>query len=382
MAVPLFNLAPNLTDSDSDSLALLLILKYKFILRAGTMTFGKQNTFPESFGLLDQAFLSGINFFDSTEMYPVVQRAQTQCQGRSKERRFGHQSCKVPSGQMTWIRDGPKCLNAKNITEAIVDRFAKANNCLAYSRAALLNPPRPPRRIKFFFAKQWRCLSSTSPPILPTLTLILWPSLSSSNTNSFFVGTMTFGEQNTFPESFGLVDQAFLSGINFFDSTEMYPVVQRAQTQGRSQERRFGHLGCKIPPGQMTWILDDPKCLNAKNITEAIDGSYVPMFGETEYDPTRYFCSIPIDKQLDALGRAVDSGKIRYGVMRFVQVAERGTHHPKIVSVLVVYLIIALSVKCLYCIVADFWTNTTYCLFHRTRTAWSVELLIHFQMLG
>ncbi|CAB4317714.1 unnamed protein product [Prunus armeniaca] len=61
--------------------------------------------------------------------------------------------------------------------------------------------------------------------------------------------------------------------------------------------------------------------------------SYVPMFGETEYDPTRHFCSIPIDKQLDALGRAVDSGKIRYGVMRFVQVAERGTHHPKIVSV-------------------------------------------------
>ncbi|CAL8170642.1 unnamed protein product [Prunus armeniaca] len=163
---------------------------------------------------------------------------------------------------------------------------------------------------------------------------------------------MTFGEQNTFPESFGLVDQAFLSGINFFDSTEMYPVVQRAQTRGRSQERRFGHLGCEIPPGQMTWILDGPKCLNAKNITEAIDGgfakpnsdyrqidmnltmgSYVPMFGETEYDPTRHFCSIPIEKQLDALGRAVDSGKIRYGVMRFVQVAERGTHHPKIVSV-------------------------------------------------
>ncbi|KAI5340654.1 hypothetical protein L3X38_019928 [Prunus dulcis] len=72
MEVPLFNLAPNLTDSESDSLALPLILKYKFILRAGMMNFGKQNTFPESFGLLDQAFLSGINFFDSTEMYPMV----------------------------------------------------------------------------------------------------------------------------------------------------------------------------------------------------------------------------------------------------------------------------------------------------------------------
>ncbi|PQQ21933.1 protein tas-like isoform X2 [Prunus yedoensis var. nudiflora] len=63
------------------------------------------------------------------------------------------------------------------------------------------------------------------------------------------------------------------------------------------------------------------------------------MFGEIEYDPTRKFSSIPIDEQLDALGRAVDSGKIRYvglsnetpyGVMKFVQVAAR---HPKIVSV-------------------------------------------------
>ncbi|ONH92205.1 hypothetical protein PRUPE_8G162600 [Prunus persica] len=57
---------------------------------------------------------------------------------------------------------------------------------------------------------------------------------------------MNFGEQNTFRESFGLLDQAFLAGINFFDSAEMYPVVQRAQTQGRSEERRFGNQACLI----------------------------------------------------------------------------------------------------------------------------------------
>ncbi|ONI26407.1 hypothetical protein PRUPE_1G022700 [Prunus persica] len=65
------------------------------------------------------------------------------------------------------------------------------------------------------------------------------------------------------------------------------------------------------------------------------------MFEEIEYDPTRQFCSIATDEQLDALGRAVDSGQIKYvglgnetpyGVMKFVQVAERGTRHPKIVS--------------------------------------------------
>lgn len=80
---------------------------------------------------------------------------------------------------------------------------------------------------------------------------------------------MTFGEQNTVPQSFQLLDKAFDSGINFFDSAEMYgiffalsvhffffflpclffsftlnfgysmvryPVPQRAETQGRSEE--------------------------------------------------------------------------------------------------------------------------------------------------
>ncbi|KAB2605226.1 aldo-keto reductase-like [Pyrus ussuriensis x Pyrus communis] len=188
------------------------------------------------------------------------------------------------------------------------------------------------------------------------------------------LGTMTFGEQNSLPESFRLLGGALEAGINFFDSAEMYPVVQRAETQGRSEEylgrwireskipRNSVVLATKVtgPSGQMTWIRDGPKCLDARNIADAIDSSlrrlqtdyidlyqihwpdrYVPMFGETEYDPTRQFCSIPIEEQLDALGRAVDSGKIRYvglsnetpyGVMKFVQVAERSTYRPKIVS--------------------------------------------------
>ncbi len=36
------------------------------------------------------------------------------------------------------------------------------------------------------------------------------------------------------------------------------------------------------------------------------------MFGETEYDPSRQFGSIPIEEQLDALGRAVDAGKVSF----------------------------------------------------------------------
>ncbi|KAK4558530.1 hypothetical protein RGQ29_008030 [Quercus rubra] len=188
------------------------------------------------------------------------------------------------------------------------------------------------------------------------------------------LGTMTFGEQNTLPQSFRLLDEAFGAGINFFDSAEMYPVPQRAETQGRSEEylgrwirdRKISRdrvvLATKVtgPSGQMAWIRGGPKCLDHRNITEAIDNSllrmrtdyidlyqihwpdrYVPMFGETEYDPTQQFSSVDIEEQLDALGRAIDAGKIRYiglsnetpyGIMKFIQIAERGPGHPKIVS--------------------------------------------------
>lgn len=37
---------------------------------------------------------------------------------------------------------------------------------------------------------------------------------------------------------------------------------------------------------------------------------YVPMFGETEYDPSKQFTSVPMEEQLDALGKAVDADKI------------------------------------------------------------------------
>lgn len=34
------------------------------------------------------------------------------------------------------------------------------------------------------------------------------------------------------------------------------------------------------------------------------------MFGETDYDPGRQYNSVSFEEQLDALGRAVDAGKV------------------------------------------------------------------------
>ncbi|XP_019188394.1 PREDICTED: uncharacterized protein LOC109182695 isoform X2 [Ipomoea nil] len=189
------------------------------------------------------------------------------------------------------------------------------------------------------------------------------------------LGTMTFGEQNTFSQSIQILDRALDAGINFFDSAEMYPVPQRAETQGRSEEF-FGRwikerkiprdnviFATKVsgPSGQMSWIRNGPESLDAWNVTEAIDNSllraktdyidlyqihwpdrYVPMFGGTEYDPLLNFSSVSFEEQISALSRAVDAGKIRYiglsnetpyGIMKFLQVAESGTGYHRIVSV-------------------------------------------------
>lgn len=75
------------------------------------------------------------------------------------------------------------------------------------------------------------------------------------------LGTMTFGEGNSYGEACELLGAAADAGVNFFDTAEMYPVPQRAETQGRSEEFLGRWLkGCgrrddvviatKAPPGR------------------------------------------------------------------------------------------------------------------------------------
>ncbi|XP_019711101.2 uncharacterized protein [Elaeis guineensis] len=187
-------------------------------------------------------------------------------------------------------------------------------------------------------------------------------------------GTMTFGEQNSLPQSFRLLDEAFEAGVNFFDSAEMltslsvsgasaksYSGVEREVSRSLDERAEDTARPCRCgyqdatfievtvllrpqvtgPSGQMTWIRGGPKSLDANNILEAIDNSYVPMFGETEYDPSRQYASVAIEEQLGALGKAVDAGKIRYiglsnetpyGVMKFNRLAENIRLNSNLVS--------------------------------------------------
>lgn len=59
--------------------------------------------------------------------------------------------------------------------------------------------------------------------------------LSCADPRNFPPGTMLFGESTTACSAATLLNQAAESGVNFFDTAEMYPVPQRAATQGRSE---------------------------------------------------------------------------------------------------------------------------------------------------
>ena len=47
---------------------------------------------------------------------------------------------------------------------------------------------------------------------------------------------MTFGEQNTQDEGFEQMDYALDRGINFFDTAELYAVMPRKETYGKTEE--------------------------------------------------------------------------------------------------------------------------------------------------
>ncbi|CAK9187803.1 unnamed protein product [Ilex paraguariensis] len=188
------------------------------------------------------------------------------------------------------------------------------------------------------------------------------------------LGTMTYGEQNTEQEAHQLLSYAFELGINIIDTSEMYPVPLKKETQGRtdlyigswlkSQPRNKVILATKVSgySERSSYIRDNVKVVrvDAANIKESVEKSlkrlntdyvdllqihwpdrYVPLFGEFTYDPSKWRPSVPFVEQLKAFQELIDEGKVRYigvsnetsyGVMEFVHAAKvEGL--PKIVSI-------------------------------------------------
>ena len=103
------------------------------------------------------------------------------------------------------------------------------------------------------------------------------------------LGTMTFGEQNSQEEGFEQMDYAFDNGINFFDTAELYAVMPRKETYGKTEEiignwfkerniRDKIILASKIAAksdGDLHWIREgsDKLRYDKKNINEAVNNS-------------------------------------------------------------------------------------------------------------
>jgi len=175
------------------------------------------------------------------------------------------------------------------------------------------------------------------------------------------LGSMTWGQQNSEPEAHAQLDYAVAQGINFVDTAEMYPVPPNATTQGRTeshigtwlarQRRDKLVIATKIAgPGRRDWIREGRTDITRGTIAEAVDTSLarlrttyidiyqihwpqrnVPMFGSTEFDPSKERSGPAIREQVEGMAAMIKAGKIRHyglsnetawGVCEFCRVAK------------------------------------------------------------
>ncbi|MGI0486920.1 NADP(H)-dependent aldo-keto reductase [Pantanalinema rosaneae CENA516] len=195
---------------------------------------------------------------------------------------------------------------------------------------------------------------------------------SALNVSELCLGTMTFGQQTTIAEAHQQLDYAIAAGVNFIDAAEMYPVPAKAETSGLTesyigqwlaqQPRDRLIIATKIagPSRGMNWMRQGQRQIDRVNIDQAVNASlkrlrtdyidlyqihwpdrYVPLFGQTSYDPKQIRDTVPIVEQLSAFADLIHAGKIRYiglsnetpwGVMEFCHAAKQ-CGLPKIVSI-------------------------------------------------
>ncbi len=186
------------------------------------------------------------------------------------------------------------------------------------------------------------------------------------------LGTMTWGNQNTEAEGHAQMDYAVESGVNFFDTAEMYPVPASPDTQGRTSKiigtwfKKTGNRDKIILASKIIGRSSDysahirTTALNSESIKESIDKElkrlqtdYIDLyqihwperitntFGIRDYKPS------PEDQWKDnfnevlcCLEEQIKSGKIRHigisnekawGTMRYMEESRKGL--PKMITI-------------------------------------------------
>lgn len=178
------------------------------------------------------------------------------------------------------------------------------------------------------------------------------------------LGTMTFGQQNSEAEGHAQMDHAVDCSINIFDTSEVYPVPAKPETQGRTEAiigtwlatrkcRDRVLIATKVAGrGNMTWLRKDGSVTRQSpaQIMEAVEASlrrlqtdYIDLYQLHWPDrPMRVFEGLnylhlegdshPIPEILAALARLVADGKVRFiglsnespwGLMSFLKASEQ-----------------------------------------------------------
>ena len=176
------------------------------------------------------------------------------------------------------------------------------------------------------------------------------------------LGTMTWGTQNTEKDAFEQMDYSVSQGVNFFDTAEIYSVPPTSDSYGKTEvmignwfEKRKNRdkiiLASKVAGPGCDWIRGGGNNFDEKKIGEAIDGSlkrlktdYIDLyqlhwperstnfFGRRDYSYNNKEGEWnSFENILDALGKYIKSGKIRYigmsnetpyGLSRYLEISK------------------------------------------------------------
>ena len=186
------------------------------------------------------------------------------------------------------------------------------------------------------------------------------------------LGTMTWGTQNTEKDAFEQMDYSISQGVNFFDTAEIYSVPPNSDSYGKTEvmignwfEKRKNRdkiiLASKVAGPGCDWIRGGGNNFDEKKIGEAIDGSlkrlktdYIDLyqlhwperstnfFGRRDYSYNNKEGEWnSFENILDALGKYIKSGKIRYigmsnetpyGLSRYLEIS-KNKGAPRMMSV-------------------------------------------------
>ena len=180
------------------------------------------------------------------------------------------------------------------------------------------------------------------------------------NVSTICLGTMTWGEQNTQNEAFEQMDYSLDSGVNFWDTAELYAVPPKAETYGhtetiignwfeKTKKRKDVILASKVGGPSRKYMRNGENSFTGKNLENALHGSlkrlktdYIDLyqlhwpernvnnFGRLGYEHKENDWN-KFEDVLENLKKFIEEGKIRYvglsnetpwGVMNYLQLAK------------------------------------------------------------